>query len=59
MARKILLIVVVALIFGGLMAYRSELSSTWSRAIMSGLAFVILGLGIMLGRRLGARSASE
>jgi hypothetical protein len=37
------LIILVALVFGALMGYRSSLPFAWQRAVFAGLAFVVLG----------------
>jgi len=50
--RKIFLIVLVAVIFGILMGYRTGLPFGWQRALIAAIAFGVLGwLLVYLGAR--------
>ncbi len=52
--RRVLPIVVGIVLFALLMALRYELSSAWARAAVAALAFVVLGLAVVVSRRLRA-----
>jgi hypothetical protein len=41
--RNIVLIVLVAVLFGALMGYRANLPFGWMRAVIAALAFILLG----------------
>jgi ABC-type antimicrobial peptide transport system permease subunit len=42
--KKIIFIILAAVVFGGMMGYRAGLSFGWQRALIAALAFIILGL---------------
>jgi hypothetical protein len=41
--RTIVLIVLVAVVFGALMGYRASMPFGWMRAVIAALAFILLG----------------
>ena len=41
--KNIVLIILVAVVFGALMGYRASMPFGWSRAVIAALAFVLLG----------------
>jgi len=48
--RRVWPIVVGIILFASLMALRYELSSVWTRAVVAGFAFVVLGWGVFMWR---------
>jgi hypothetical protein len=49
--RRVAPVLIGSLFFGAMMAWRHELTSTWTRAAAAGLAFVVLFLTIRNARR--------
>jgi len=50
-ARRIWSIVIAAIVFGGLMAVRHELSSVWARAAVAACAFIVLAWTILAAQK--------